>query len=62
MPLPEVARSDTAPLELVGLVCPRCGGRRWRTAYTRERPGGVIVRRKHCRDCGHRIFTRETAF
>lgn len=54
----ETVRSTSAGPDAPGLVCPRCGGRRWRTAYTRERLGG-IVRRKHCRICGHRLFTRE---
>jgi transcriptional regulator NrdR family protein len=27
--------------------------------YTRSAPGGVVVRRRACRQCGNRITTRE---
>ena len=42
----------------VGLECPVCGCRHFETTQTRPRPG-IILRRKACRHCGHRITTRE---
>jgi DNA-directed RNA polymerase subunit RPC12/RpoP len=42
----------------VGLECPTCGCRHFETVETRPRPG-IILRRKQCRHCGHRVTTRE---
>ncbi|VTR99216.1 unnamed protein product [Gemmata massiliana] len=42
-----------------GLSCPKCGDVRLKTEYTRHR-GGMTMRVKSCRGCGHRIRTRET--
>jgi hypothetical protein len=33
--------------------------RRFCVVYTRPAPGGVVVRRRACRQCGTRISTRE---
>ncbi len=42
-----------------GLVCPRCGCRHFlRVVDTRGVAGG-IRRRRECRNCGRRIWTRE---
>jgi transcriptional regulator NrdR family protein len=44
----------------VGIVCPKCGGRRLVTDYTRYR-AGAIVRVRRCLEpaCGHRVRTIE---
>jgi len=42
-----------------GLECPECGCRDFRVTKTRQ-GDGVIVRRRECRHCGHRITTFET--
>jgi hypothetical protein len=47
---------DAAPA--LGLECPACGCRHFETVETRPRPG-MILRRKACRHCGHRVTTRE---
>ena len=52
------ATKPTAKRE--GLECRRCGCRHFLTLYTRHR-GDAIQRRKECRYCGLRIFTREKA-
>lgn len=49
--------SDSSPR---GLVCPRCGKRRWETTNT-ERLDGRIRRRRVCRSCGYKITTLELA-
>lgn len=43
----------------VGVACPKCADARFQTMYTRHRAGGVTVRGKKCRGCGHRVRTRE---
>ncbi len=43
----------------VGLCCRRCGQGQFRVLYTRSRPGGIVLRRRECRQCGTRITTRE---
>jgi len=42
-----------------GLVCPKCGGRRFGVVYTRPGWGGKLVRRRRCRNCGQRVTTTE---
>jgi len=44
-----------------GLVCPRCGGRRFEVYYTRETRQGTIIRRRRCQngDCGGSVMTTE---
>jgi transcriptional regulator NrdR family protein len=44
----------------VGLICRRCGCRHFYVVYVRPRPGGRIMRRRECRNCGTRITTWET--
>lgn len=42
-----------------GLVCPACGGTRFRTRKTRGRAGGYVYRLRECRECGQRAATSE---
>jgi len=42
-----------------GLVCPKCGCKRFYVVYTRPTWGGRIMRRRECRHCGRRITTFE---
>jgi transcriptional regulator NrdR family protein len=42
-----------------GLRCPKCGCAHWRVIYTRARPGGRLVRRRECRNCGKGVITTE---
>ena len=51
-------QTTTPPIRHVGLVCRECGGRRFRTVYTRRRDDGIL-RRKRCCECGKAITTRE---
>ena len=44
-----------------GLCCRKCGQRRFRVIYTRARPGGKVVRRRECLNCGFRMTTWERA-
>jgi len=44
----------------VGLVCRACGCQHFRVVYVKHRPGGVVVRRRECRNCGRGMFTRES--
>jgi len=41
-----------------GLTCPHCGCTHHHVLYTRAK-GNCILRRKECRHCGRRMFTRE---
>lgn len=47
------------PAEQRGLQCPKCGCGHWRVVYTRPRPGGRLVRRRECRNCGKAVITTE---
>ena len=42
-----------------GLACRNCGCRHFPVVYTKPIPGGRIVRRRQCRNCGRRITTTE---
>jgi hypothetical protein len=42
-----------------GICCPECGDVRFKTVTTRQRTGGITVRFKKCRHCGHGIRTKE---
>ena len=42
-----------------GIACPKCGCKHHFVLYKRAK-GNVVVRRKECRHCGSRLFTRET--
>ena len=42
-----------------GLECRRCGCRHFYVVYTRRGPGGSLVRRRECRNCGQRMTTIE---
>lgn len=42
-----------------GLKCRQCGCRHFRVVYTRARRGGLLVRRRECRNCGVRLTTWE---
>lgn len=42
-----------------GLRCWKCGGQQFRVIYTRSAPGGKIIRRRACLECGTRITTWE---
>jgi transcriptional regulator NrdR family protein len=41
-----------------GLRC-NCGCRKLRVLYTRARPGGMLLRRRECKECRERITTWE---
>ena len=43
----------------VGLACRRCGCCHFYVVYTRRAPGGKVVRRRECRNCGQRMTTVE---
>lgn len=42
-----------------GLRCMTCGCRHLPVIYTRSKPGGRIMRRRQCRNCGKRMTTYE---
>lgn len=42
-----------------GLRCRHCGCRQFSVVYTRRAWGGKLVRRRECRNCGHRVTTCE---
>ena len=44
-----------------GILCPRCGQRRFQTTHTQPQRDNRIRRRKKCRACGHKIVTYEAA-
>ncbi len=43
----------------VGIRCPRCGCRHFKTSHTEPLRDGRIRRRKVCRHCGHKVVTFE---
>jgi transcriptional regulator NrdR family protein len=43
-----------------GIACRKCGCRHFTVVYTRAKDG-VIVRRRECRNCKHRLTTYERA-
>jgi transcriptional regulator NrdR family protein len=45
----------------MGLQCGRCRSQMFRVVYVRRRPGGVVVRRRACHQCGARVTTWERA-
>lgn len=45
----------------VGLVCRQCGCQHHRVLYLKRLPGGVLLRRRECRNCRRRFSTREQA-
>ena len=42
-----------------GLFCLGCGGQQLRVVYTRPKSGGVVQRRRECRNCKQRATTWE---
>jgi transcriptional regulator NrdR family protein len=42
-----------------GIVCRRCGYRRFRVTHTEPLAGGLVRRRKRCRRCGQKQVTFE---
>lgn len=42
-----------------GLECRRCGCRHFYVIYTRRAPGGKLIRRRECRNCGKGMTTVE---
>lgn len=42
-----------------GICCPRCGCRHHSVVYVRRSAGGVVRRRRECRNCGRRFSTSE---
>ena len=56
-PAPPVP-APAAPPQPPGLPCPKCGCPEMFVVYTAPR-WKVIVRRRECRHCGHRITTTE---
>jgi len=49
------------PGDSEGLTCPECGCHHFFVVYTKPSLGGRIIRRRECRNCGHRITTVESA-
>lgn len=45
-----------------GLVCRSCGCRHFYVVYTRRGLTAIIVRRRECRNCHHRVTTYEKEF
>ena len=45
--------------ETLGLKCRRCGCGHFYVVYTRRAPGGRLMRRRECRNCGRRMTTLE---
>ena len=43
----------------VGFRCRRCGQQQFCVVYTRPAAGGIVLRRRACRNCGTRITTKE---
>ncbi len=41
-----------------GVVCPRCGGTKWKVGETRPAPGRLL-RFRVCKGCNKRVRTRE---
>lgn len=48
------------PKEKRGLECPRCGCRHFFVIYVRAVRDNRVMRRRECRNCGHRITTYES--
>jgi DNA-directed RNA polymerase subunit RPC12/RpoP len=44
---------------ILGILCPKCGARMWRTIYVRPYKEARTIRRKRCAVCDHRILTQE---
>ena len=44
-----------------GLVCPHCQCRHFFVVYVRRARKRRVMRRRECRNCGHRITTYEKA-
>jgi len=42
-----------------GIACSKCGCQHFIVLYTRKVTGGMLRRRRECRNCGHRITTHE---
>lgn len=51
--------AQPTPEEERGIRCPKCGCAHFRVIYTRQAWGGVIRRRRECRNCGKRMITTE---
>ena len=43
-----------------GLKCARCGCRHFFVVYVRPARGNRLMRRRECRNCGHRVTTYES--
>lgn len=52
-------QESQAPDDDRGIPCPRCGCRHHSVAYVRRSNGGVVRRRRECRNCGRRFTTSE---
>ena len=52
-------KSWSPTAETLGLTCRRCGCGHFYVVYTRRAPGGRLVRRRECRNCGRRMTTLE---
>ncbi len=44
----------------LGISCPRCGCRHFRTTHTEPLRDGRVRRRKVCRHCGRKVVTFES--
>jgi hypothetical protein len=55
----EMDQPPKLPAVHAGLRCRNCGTQRFRVIYTRAAPGGKIIRRRACRECGRRMTTWE---
>jgi hypothetical protein len=61
MNMPEESKRDpeTTGKPTGGIECRSCGCRHFWVIYVDKSKPNVIVRRRECRNCGHRITTRE---
>lgn len=59
MRLSELQKRDVTAGSSRGLACPQCGSAELRVIYLKRLPGGVLMRRRECKRCGHRLRTRE---
>jgi len=56
---PMQRKSWSPPVDQLGLGCRRCGCQHFYVVYTRRAPGGKLIRRRECRNCGQRMTTVE---
>jgi transcriptional regulator NrdR family protein len=52
-------RASRPKRDEVGIRCPRCGCRHFKTSHTEPLRDGRVRRRKVCRHCGRKVVTFE---